>query len=298
MPTRKIQELLHALETAGYSRGPSQRHQYAKEIRKDSFSSSKDRVTSLSIGFGPLNLEAQGGMYIEPTPHVELGLGIPTMSTKQAHGGLDRLPPNHLTVPRLEEICYRLKVLESMIGKDSNSSLPILERLDTLEAQRDSVKTIGPNAINSKADVHDFLSESQFESALEPFSYENTHFPMVAGGDHEFGSFIANTQNTSRGPNDDVLSNDSQSLGGQDNEGMVGSFTVTTPSRLSNTQRGRFNCSYADCIKTFARKGDYNRHLRLHGTPQFPCQVPGCDRVGLRGFTRNDKLLVHQTKNH
>lgn len=218
MPIRKIQELLNALETAGYSRGPSQKHQYAKEIRIESFSSSNDRVISPSIGLGPLSGSSGRDVHRTTPPHTEPGLGIPIMSNQQAHGDLDGPSPNHLTVPNLKAICISLNALESIIGKSSNSSLPILESLDTLEAQRDSAKTPNPNAIDSIAGIHDFLADSQLELGLGPFLYENDHFPMVGGDDQEFASSIANTQNTSRGQGNHVLSNDDQSLGGQENE--------------------------------------------------------------------------------
>jgi len=305
MPIRKIQELLNALGTAEYSRERSKRQQYAKEFRNESFSSSlTSRGASMSIGPGLLGLEAQGGTYIEPTfPPTELGLDVPTMSNQRAYRDLDELSPNHLTDSDLKAICIRLNALESVIGKSSNSSLPILERLDALEAWRDSVKTPSPNTVSSIAGMDSFLSNSQFELGLGPFLYENDHLTMTRGVDQEFGSFIVNTQNISLGQgndgrSNDVLSNDNQSLGGQDIEGIARSSTMATSSKLSNIQGGRFNCSHVGCHKTFARKGDYNRHLRLHGTPWFPCQVPGCERVGLRGFSRSDKLLVHHKNNH
>jgi hypothetical protein len=67
-------------------------------------------------------------------------------------------------------------------------------------------------------------------------------------------------------------------------------------SRRSNVNTNAHICSY--CGKMFARPGDLARHSKQHGVPQHPCDIPGCNRHGLRAFYRADKLLEHQRKKH
>ncbi|KAH9225056.1 hypothetical protein DL95DRAFT_517164 [Leptodontidium sp. 2 PMI_412] len=53
------------------------------------------------------------------------------------------------------------------------------------------------------------------------------------------------------------------------------------------------------CDKTFRRKADRDRHSRIHdmtSIPLFPCTYQGCDRIGLRGYKRSDKLKEHRVK--
>lgn len=53
------------------------------------------------------------------------------------------------------------------------------------------------------------------------------------------------------------------------------------------------------CDKTFRRKADRDRHSRIHdmtSIPPFPCTYQGCDRIGLRGYKRSDKLKEHRVK--
>jgi hypothetical protein len=69
-------------------------------------------------------------------------------------------------------------------------------------------------------------------------------------------------------------------------------------SRRSNVNTNAHICDYAGCGKMFARPGDLARHSKQHGVPQHPCDIPGCNRDGLRAFYRADKLLDHQRKKH
>jgi hypothetical protein len=69
-------------------------------------------------------------------------------------------------------------------------------------------------------------------------------------------------------------------------------------SRRSNVNTNAHACGYARCRKLFARPGDLARHSKQHGVPEHPCDIPGCNRHGLRAFYRADKLLDHQRKKH
>ena len=50
----------------------------------------------------------------------------------------------------------------------------------------------------------------------------------------------------------------------------------------------------------FNKWGDLKRHSKMHCTrPElFDCPVPGCDRKGLNGFPRRDKMMDHKRQGH
>jgi len=71
----------------------------------------------------------------------------------------------------------------------------------------------------------------------------------------------------------------------------------TQPEAISNTADPSMtnakphSCPYG-CGKSFARKGDMERHARAHGPSSLWCDVDGCNK----GFYRKDKLKEHQRK--
>ncbi|KAH9204962.1 hypothetical protein DL95DRAFT_398152 [Leptodontidium sp. 2 PMI_412] len=53
------------------------------------------------------------------------------------------------------------------------------------------------------------------------------------------------------------------------------------------------------CHRTFARRADRDRHSLTHdrhSIRRYPCSFQGCERVGLNGFWRLDKLNEHRSK--
>jgi hypothetical protein len=69
-------------------------------------------------------------------------------------------------------------------------------------------------------------------------------------------------------------------------------------SRHSNVNTSTHTCDYPGCGHIFGRMGDFVRHRKQHGIPQFPCPIHGCNRRGSRAFYRADKLRDHQRKKH
>ncbi|MCJ1386749.1 hypothetical protein MMC17_009875 [Xylographa soralifera] len=65
----------------------------------------------------------------------------------------------------------------------------------------------------------------------------------------------------------------------------------TSSATIAETADGRFKCSNC-CDKSFARKGEAQRHIAKHGVPRFSCPVPGC-LYRKKGFYRRDKLISH-----
>lgn len=64
-----------------------------------------------------------------------------------------------------------------------------------------------------------------------------------------------------------------------------------------------WTCEIAGCTSSanFTRLADLQRHQStVHGmgTPEFPCTVPRCNRVGDKGFTRRDHLVEHLRNFH
>jgi hypothetical protein len=74
--------------------------------------------------------------------------------------------------------------------------------------------------------------------------------------------------------------------------------SITTAPSGANAQTNRFVCDHSGCTATFARAGDFARHSKKHGIPEYPCIVNNCDRKGDKAFYRPDKLRDHQRMKH
>jgi len=74
---------------------------------------------------------------------------------------------------------------------------------------------------------------------------------------------------------------------------QIASAATTTPTMVPPTS-ARLACTH--CRKVFKRRGDLERHRRLHDptAPRLPCPFPGCTRVGSKAFLRSDKLMEHR----
>ena len=64
-----------------------------------------------------------------------------------------------------------------------------------------------------------------------------------------------------------------------------------------------WTCDIPTCTSSahFTRLADLQRHQStVHGvgTPEFPCYVARCNRVGEKGFTRRDHLVEHLRNFH
>jgi hypothetical protein len=58
-------------------------------------------------------------------------------------------------------------------------------------------------------------------------------------------------------------------------------------------------CLWNDCHKPFKRRTDLDRHVQsMHLGITFHCTVFGCDNKGGMGFSRADKLKVHEKEVH
>ncbi|KAH3971978.1 hypothetical protein HBH98_002690 [Parastagonospora nodorum] len=74
------------------------------------------------------------------------------------------------------------------------------------------------------------------------------------------------------------------------------------PTR-SNSRTKTWTCEISGCTSSanFTRLADLQRHQStVHGmgTPEFPCTVAHCNRVGDKGFTRRDHLVEHLRNFH
>ncbi|KAF2259011.1 hypothetical protein CC78DRAFT_586466 [Lojkania enalia] len=56
----------------------------------------------------------------------------------------------------------------------------------------------------------------------------------------------------------------------------------------------RIRCTHLGCASTFARSGDFRRHMKKHNPPTLKCPGDDCNRM----FYRNDKRLDHARKIH
>lgn len=51
--------------------------------------------------------------------------------------------------------------------------------------------------------------------------------------------------------------------------------------------------------RPFSKQADLTKHLReVHGETPFPCDVPGCDKVGAKGYVREKDLMKHRSAKH
>ncbi|KAF1951597.1 hypothetical protein CC80DRAFT_508780 [Byssothecium circinans] len=83
------------------------------------------------------------------------------------------------------------------------------------------------------------------------------------------------------------------------------SYGTAQPTYLAPTQdvSRTWRCDLPNCTSTanFTRHADLQRHQStVHGvgTPDFPCTVRDCSRVGDKGFTRRDHLVEHLRNFH
>ena len=63
---------------------------------------------------------------------------------------------------------------------------------------------------------------------------------------------------------------------------------------------GTYACSHGKCKETLKHWRDFKRHSKAHCIrPElFDCGAPGCDRKGVNGFPRKDKMRDHWRKIH
>ena len=68
----------------------------------------------------------------------------------------------------------------------------------------------------------------------------------------------------------------------------------------SNLPSRRYHCQHPGCNQTVTRHSDLNRHMRIHqaGAKGFDCPDAGCNRKGVKGFPRKDKMLDHYNAVH
>ena len=74
----------------------------------------------------------------------------------------------------------------------------------------------------------------------------------------------------------------------------------TRQLRTSTRRTRRYSCSHLGCTTSVARHSDLTRHMRTHqaGPKPFDCLDPGCNRKGVNGFGRRDKMMDHYNAVH
>ncbi|PSN72261.1 hypothetical protein BS50DRAFT_630325 [Corynespora cassiicola Philippines] len=92
-----------------------------------------------------------------------------------------------------------------------------------------------------------------------------------------------------------------QDYGLSDHSSTAPEHSSRSSSRPRETKT--WTCDLPNCTSTanFTRLADLQRHQStVHGvgTPDFPCTVPKCTRVGDKGFTRRDHLVEHLRNFH
>jgi Zinc finger, C2H2 type len=71
---------------------------------------------------------------------------------------------------------------------------------------------------------------------------------------------------------------------------------AVTQNGAEGPHRERFSCDWPDCTTTFARRADYNRHLKERHLPvqRYMCTFLGCNKT----YNRRDKLQSHERHSH
>ena len=81
----------------------------------------------------------------------------------------------------------------------------------------------------------------------------------------------------------------------------------TTPSQSAapsnmplHPSADKHRCPYPSCDVSTNRQQDLERHMKKHetGVKDFDCPMRDCDRRGIRGFARKDKLNDHLKAKH
>ncbi|KAF2634237.1 hypothetical protein P280DRAFT_474782 [Massarina eburnea CBS 473.64] len=80
-------------------------------------------------------------------------------------------------------------------------------------------------------------------------------------------------------------------------------YLTQTPKIARSRSPKTWRCDLPNCTSTanFTRLADLQRHQStVHGvgTPDYPCSVKDCSRIGDKGFTRRDHLVEHLRNFH
>lgn len=75
---------------------------------------------------------------------------------------------------------------------------------------------------------------------------------------------------------------------------------TTRGPALGKPPSKQFPCEFEGCDKTFSREADMQRHAQSHrsGPRTYDCPANRCQRTGLKGFWRIDKLKEHLDSKH
>ena len=147
-----------------------------------------------------------------------------------------------------------------------------------------------------------YYSTSHAIEGIDEFSLSSTEYPSIIGnqefnGLNEFSLVPTGASEMESGPSNPVV--DQASTQFTDQSTLNNGFGVIPTTTETIMNGNRFMCSHPGCNKTFSRIGDRRRHLeKQHGPPQHSCSSRNCNKKGLNGFRRPDKLRDHQRKVH
>lgn len=82
---------------------------------------------------------------------------------------------------------------------------------------------------------------------------------------------------------------------------VVSAGSPGVPVRMESRERGsgpirrNFHCPH--CMKSYSRRSDRDRHALSHNPNalRYSCPAVGCNRIGMDGFLRKDKLAQHRS---
>jgi hypothetical protein len=231
---------------------------------------------------------------VQPTPSNHDGFNTTAASVASAHPCQvpnyqcdDSTVVTH-SIATLQPIFDRLRALEAAVGIATNgnsSADPILSGFD----DDTSLHNFEASALGS---------DSMRQSSIDP------NWADEFMTDYHNGSELSFDLNPSiiETDTDGVYSGLNTTAGeGNVTDGGFGNSAIppsSSPGPAVNSPHTRLTCPHVGCGVSTTRQTDLRRHMRKHGRPQHDCPVAGCDRKGMKGFFRSDKLVEHQRKKH
>lgn len=129
--------------------------------------------------------------------------------------------------------------------------------------------------------------DARTHNAITPNAYYGATHPIPPHLNH-FTGFHNQPQTLAAPP----------SLAFNPSTGPVSNTPTATSYSASPPASKRYHCSYPGCDASIKNAADLTRHAKKHrvGPKEYDCPIRGCHRVGVKGFTRNDKLKDHLKK--
>ncbi|KAL7623045.1 hypothetical protein AAE478_006724 [Parahypoxylon ruwenzoriense] len=158
-----------------------------------------------------------------------------------------------------------------------------------------STRRRGPSSRSSKSTTTASPSSSSAATATAPSSARpapvSRRSTTTSSESMDPSGYGSHAQGSSSGRGMSPSNMPTRPMGNALGEGNVPVKLTPITGRVSRAKKGMpvHTCEICKPPKTFTRAEHLRRHQLSHGTPQYPCNYPGCDKI----FHRHDLLARH-----